>query len=70
MRKISEFIQDMVKRAMGVNPRSVQLPTGQSYNPDTYKPARENMKKGGKVSSASKRADGIARRGKTKGRIV
>jgi len=30
----------------------------------------KNMKKGGKVSSASKRADGIAQRGKTKGRIV
>lgn len=28
------------------------------------------MKKGGTVSSASKRADGIAQRGKTKGRIV
>jgi hypothetical protein len=28
------------------------------------------MKKGGKVSSASKRADGIAIKGKTKGRIV
>lgn len=28
------------------------------------------MKKGGKVSSASKRADGCAVRGKTKGRIV
>ena len=27
-------------------------------------------KKGGKVSSASKRADGIASRGKTRGRIV
>ena len=30
----------------------------------------ENYKKGGKVSSASKRADGIAVKGKTKGRIV
>ena len=29
----------------------------------------DGMKKGGKVSSASKRADGIAQRGKTKGRI-
>lgn len=29
-----------------------------------------NFKKGGKVSSASKRADGIATKGKTKGRIV
>jgi hypothetical protein len=28
------------------------------------------MKKGGKVSSASKRADGIAVKGKTKGRMV
>jgi hypothetical protein len=30
----------------------------------------EVYKKGGKVSSASKRADGIATKGKTKGRIV
>ena len=29
----------------------------------------ESMKKGGKVSSASARADGIAKRGKTKGRM-
>ena len=28
------------------------------------------MKKGGKVSSASSRGDGIAQRGKTKGRMV
>jgi hypothetical protein len=28
------------------------------------------MKSGGKVSSASKRADGCAMRGKTKGRMV
>jgi len=28
------------------------------------------MKKGGKVGSASKRADGIAQRGKTKGRMI
>jgi len=33
------------------------------------KPLNE-LKKGGKVSSASKRADGIAQRGKTKGRII
>ena len=30
----------------------------------------EGMKKGGKVSSASSRADGIAQRGKTKGRYL
>jgi hypothetical protein len=28
-----------------------------------------NMKRGGSVSSASKRADGIAQRGKTRGRM-
>jgi hypothetical protein len=28
------------------------------------------VKSGGKISSASKRADGIAQRGKTRGRIV
>jgi hypothetical protein len=32
--------------------------------------AEVGMKKGGKVSSASKRADGCAQRGKTKGRMV
>jgi hypothetical protein len=30
----------------------------------------DGMKAGGKVSSASKRADGCAVRGKTKGRII
>jgi hypothetical protein len=30
----------------------------------------KNFSKGGKVSSASKRADGIAQRGKTKGRYL
>jgi hypothetical protein len=32
--------------------------------------ATKGMKKGGKVSSASSRADGCAQRGKTKGRMV
>ena len=30
----------------------------------------QKMKAGGKVSSASKRADGIAKKGKTRGRMV
>ena len=42
--------------------------------PDKFKPRYSEgdfgMKKGGKVSSASKRADGIAQRGKTKGRYL
>ena len=33
-------------------------------------PMAPRMKKGGKVSSASKRADGIATKGKTRGRMV
>ena len=32
--------------------------------------AAQGMKNGGKVSSASKRADGIATKGKTRGRMV
>ena len=35
-----------------------------------YSKKASGMKKGGKVSSASKRADGCAVRGKTKGRMV
>ena len=48
----------------------------QQYMSEDEKKKREEeakakgMKKGGKVVSASKRADGCAERGKTKGRIV
>jgi hypothetical protein len=69
-------VSEMIKQLMGSMSEedkkkfnTISLPTGQSYNAETYKPARE-MKKGGKVSSASKRADGCAQRGKTKGRMV
>ena len=34
------------------------------------RPAVESKKRGGTVSSASKRADGIATKGKTKGRMI
>ena len=56
-----EFEAD-VKRAKSVKR---QRNTGENTNPagDTYK-------KGGKVSSASSRADGCAMRGKTRGKIV
>ena len=49
--------------AMTKEPGTVNF-TGYSFNPSEYKPA--NMKKGGKVKSASARADGIAIRGKTR----
>lgn len=37
---------------------------------DATVPAAAGMKKGGKVSSASKRADGCVTKGKTKGRFI
>lgn len=37
---------------------------------EAYERARTTYKKGGKVSSASKRADGIAERGKTRGTTI
>ena len=37
---------------------------------EAYERARTTYKAGGKVASASKRADGIAQRGKTKGTMV
>jgi hypothetical protein len=41
---------------------------GTEMSPTEEEPT--GMKKGGMVSSASKRADGIAKKGKTKGRMV
>jgi hypothetical protein len=46
---------------LGGNPEPKQVQ-------ETPKPVAK--KKGGKISSASTRADGIAKRGKTKGRMV
>ena len=39
-------------------------------NEEEKKRAEQGMKKGGKVKSASARADGCAQRGKTRGKIV
>ena len=52
-----------------VQPRGTPQP---NQNPLYTGPGikKMGMKKGGKVSSASKRADGIAVKGKTKGRMV
>ena len=35
-----------------------------------YRKEAEGKKSGGKINSASKRADGIAQRGKTRGRVL
>jgi len=69
---------------MGMNPRGpapkpapTPMPTrgGMGMNPirpgnTNVRTARPGMKKGGKISSCSKRADGCAVKGKTKGRMV
>lgn len=49
--------EDKMKEAMAAQSPAIKSPS-------------VGMKKGGKVSSASKRADGIAQRGKTKGRML
>jgi len=72
--KLKNYSQEE-KAAMGnkVNKFEMQEP-GVSYRPLDHKDVMRNMgefKKGGKVkaSSASKRADGCAVRGKTKGKV-
>jgi hypothetical protein len=65
-----ELVKELVSGASEV---ATQKPgttnfSGYSFDPSKYKPA--NMKKGGSVSSASKRADGCAQRGKTKCKMV
>lgn len=47
----------------------IQPPTENDMGPLPKKPVKK-YKKGGSVGSASKRADGIATKGKTKGRII
>lgn len=49
--------------------RDAQMLDVQNKKFNKLKP-EDRLKKGGKVSSASKRADGIAQRGKTRGRFV
>jgi hypothetical protein len=53
--------------------RDVQKRSSKGYTPEQEAAMAMNhikMKSGGKVSSASSRADGIAAKGKTRGRMV
>lgn len=64
----------MAQLLSGMQSAGVDM-TGESAPTDEMKKRLRELgievyKKGGKVSSASKRADGIAMKGKTKGRIV
>ena len=61
--KASELAEDM-----GVGARNAGRLYGKSIGMDVSPYEKERgMKKGGKVKSASSRADGIAQRGKTRG---
>jgi hypothetical protein len=69
-RKENEETRALVKKAVmapinAVKPKATKPDTGETTNPMGDKYA-----KGGKVSSASSRADGCATKGKTKGRFV
>ena len=57
------------ERATGRGMRQEQVDALGLIPDDKINAAGDSYKKGGKVSSASSRADGIAKRGKTKGRM-
>jgi glutamate 5-kinase len=70
-------VSDIAKVAEGVpSTKSTTSGVGGMYKRLTAsdieeeKKAKMGMKKGGKVSSASKRADGCAVKGKTRGKMV
>ena len=60
------------KAALDRGAAAVKRGGGKDYGVSTLDDIDQpiNMKKGGSVSSASKKADGIAKKGKTKGRMV
>jgi len=73
-KNIGEMISSRIPGANGgsISQDFINMNTGKGETEDERKErlARQGMKKGGKVSSASKRADGCAVKGKTKGRMV
>ena len=62
------FFKDLVERAANAGGAGSAAAPKYKFDPDTQ--TYTAMAKGGKVSSASKRADGIAQRGKTRGTMV
>jgi len=63
---IAEKDRDDYKKQLAAM-QAAQTPQAPQAPAQVYAP---RMKAGGKVSSASKRADGIAKKGKTRGRMV
>jgi hypothetical protein len=58
----SQYVDEKMRDKTDVQPKQKSIP------PVLF-PATKEMKKGGSVGSASKRADGCAQRGKTKGKM-
>ena len=68
---IKGYINKTLDLALGNPHESAKRGLEQGYKEmKEAQAAEKKMKKGGSVSSASKRADGIATKGKTKGRII
>ena len=70
---MKDKIKEAVKEKVGIGGKESEQPLDADSFPDEYPSGdAENYRKGGKVkrSSASKRGDGIAQRGKTRGRMV
>ena len=75
--EMNELAREVARAPRVRNPRDEldelpSPPSGQEYSTSqsTSRTSKASFKKGGSTSSASKRADGIAQRGKTRGTIV
>ena len=68
-KKLDQGERHVMPRKTGQDWLDMKIASGKSALPEEQKGMGE-FSKGGKVSSASKRADGCAVKGKTKGRIV
>ena len=66
--EISRAIVGRTAKSLGL--LAMDIPAPEAARQGRPEGATEGYKKGGKVSSASSRGDGIAQRGKTKGRMV
>jgi hypothetical protein len=67
---MKSVIQAVIPTSLGGTLDESTLNSEQKRMLEAQKKANVGMKAGGKVSSASKRADGIAVKGKTRGRII
>lgn len=71
MRDLAEAMKPATKSKSKMGTKEFEVPTEENMNrPKATKPSMPDFKSGGMVSSASKRADGCAVKGKTRGKMV